>query len=141
MHDWHTGVAGSFAQTVQGLYNARAERIPAGVTVVVTRSNYRHLTEIGRVAHAAGADAIHFATVAIAGRAARARASLSPAPAMVAPHLQRAWADAARLGLLVQVGDGTTRELAASGSPAQLFAGLGEVEPPTPGCVQVEVHP
>jgi len=37
MHDWHTGTEGSFAQTVQGLRHARVERIPAGVTVVITR--------------------------------------------------------------------------------------------------------
>jgi hypothetical protein len=52
----------------------------------------------------------------------------------VAPHLERAGTDAARLGLLVQVGD-------ASGSLATLFAGLGEVEPPPPGLDQVEEHP
>ena len=63
MHDWHTGTEGSFAQTVQGLRHARAERIPAGVTVVITRPSFRHLTEIVRVAHAAGAVAIHFAPV------------------------------------------------------------------------------
>jgi cyclic pyranopterin phosphate synthase len=121
MHDWHTGTEGSFAQTVQGLRCARAERIPAGVTVVMTRSNYRHLAEIVRVAHAAGADAIHFATVAAAGRATRPRAALALAPEMAAGQLQRARADAARLGLLVPAGDGTAGEL---------FAGLGEVEPP-----------
>jgi MoaA/NifB/PqqE/SkfB family radical SAM enzyme len=118
MHDWHTGTEGSFAQTVQGLRNARAERIPVGVTVVVTRPSFRHLTEIVRVAHAAGATAVHFAPVEPAGRASRDRARLVPAPEMVAPHLQRAAAEATRLGLQVQIG--------AAGT--QLFPGLGVVE-------------
>ena len=122
MHDWHTGTEGSFAQTVQGLRNARAERIPAGVTVVVTRSNYRHLAEIVRVAHAAGAEAVHLAPVEPWGRAARARSLLVPAAEMTATHLQRAAAEAARLGLRVQVGESTAPEVFG------YFAGLGEVE-------------
>lgn len=134
MHDWHTGTEGSFAQTVQGLRNARAERLPAGVTVVVTRSNYRHLSEIVRVAHASGAAAVHFAAVEPAGRGRRSQALLVPSAEMVAPHLQRAAAEAARLGLRVQVGD------AAPVSPP-LFAGLGEVEPPNPAPEQVEGLP
>jgi cyclic pyranopterin phosphate synthase len=120
MHDWHTGVEGSFAQTVQGLRHARAERIPAGVTVVVTRSNYRHLVEIVRVAHAAGADAVHFAPVEAAGRASRDQARLVPAPEMVAPYLERASSEAGRLRLGVQVG----------GEEIGLFAGTGDVERP-----------
>ena len=134
MHDWHTGTEGSFAQTVQGLRNARAERIPAGVTVVVTRSNFRHLAEIVRVAHASGAAAIHLAPVEPAGRASRDRARLLPAPEMVAPHLQRAAAEAARLGLQVQIGD-------APGRAPELFAGLGEVEPPGAGPERLRDHP
>ena len=118
MHDWHTGTEGSFAQTVQGLRNARADRIPVGVTVVITRPNFRHLTEIVRVAHAAGAEAVHFAPVEPAGRASRDRARLVPAPEMVAPHLQRAAAEATRLGLRVQIGTAGT----------DLFPGLGAVE-------------
>jgi MoaA/NifB/PqqE/SkfB family radical SAM enzyme len=132
MHDWHSGTEGSFAQTVLGLRHARAERIPAGVTVVVTRSNHRHLAEIVRVAHAAGASAIHFATAVALGRAAGARALVVPAEEMVAPHLQRASAEALRLGLRVQVGEDPSSEL---------FAGIGEVEPPAPARERVEEHP
>ncbi len=126
MHEYHTGAEGSFAQTVQGLRHARAERLPFGVTTVVTRSSFRHLTEILRVAHAAGAVAIHFAPVEAFGRAAAARSRLVPAPEMVMPYLNRAVAEAQRLGLGVQVGD---RLLADPGGVAAgLFAGLGEVE-------------
>ncbi len=75
---------------MQGLRHARAEHIPAGVTVVVTRSNFRHLVEIARVAHAAGAAAVHFAPVEPFGRASRDHARLVPSAELVAPHLQRA---------------------------------------------------
>jgi hypothetical protein len=47
---------------------------------------------------------------------------------MVAPHLQRASAEAARLGLQVHTGAG----------PSELFAGTGDVEPPGVGGEQVE---
>jgi MoaA/NifB/PqqE/SkfB family radical SAM enzyme len=136
MHDWHTGTEGSFAQTVTGLRHARAERIPAGVTVVVTRSNYRHLAEIVRVAHAAGASALRLAPLALAGRALRDRARLSPAPALVAPYLQRAAAEAARLG--IRLADRLGSASAGAVGPAEeLFAGLGEVEPPPAPAEQV----
>ncbi len=123
MHDWHTCVPGSFAQTVQGLRNAHLEGIAVGVTTVVTRSNYRHLLEIVRVARAAGATAVHFARLEPVGGAARLRSLLLPAPELVAPHLERAAAEAERLGLRVEVGEATG---------ADLFAGIGAVEPPSP---------
>lgn len=126
MHDYHTGVPGSFAQTVQGLRHARAECIPFGVTAVVTRSSFRHLAEIVRVAHAAGAAAIHLAPVEPFGRAARAGSRLVPAPEMVMPYLSRAVAEAQRVGLGVQIGDRVVSD--PSGAAAGLFAGLVEVE-------------
>jgi MoaA/NifB/PqqE/SkfB family radical SAM enzyme len=130
LHDWHTGAPGSFAQTVQGLRHARAEGIPAGTTTVVTRSNYRHLGEIVRVAHASGATAVHFVPIEPYGGAARRRSLLVPPVEMIAPHLQRAASEALRLGLVVEVGAVTSREL---------FAGIGEVEAPPPAAERVEV--
>lgn len=132
MHEYHTGVPGSFAHTIQGLRNARASRIPFGVTTVITRSNFRHLTEIVRVAHAAAARAVHFAQASPLGRAARDRDRVIPATEMVAPYLSRAVAEARRLGIAVQVGD---RPLSPEADG--LFAGLGEVEPPPPRTVDV----
>ena len=46
MHDYHTNVEGSFAQTIVGMRHARALRVPFAVATVVTRSNFRHLSEI-----------------------------------------------------------------------------------------------
>lgn len=129
MHEYHTGTPGSFEQTVRGARQARAERIPLGITTVVTRSNFRHLVEIARLAHAAGAELIHFAKAEPLGRAAAARDRIIPAREMVLPYLTRATAEAQRLGLEVVVGDRET---------ASIFAGIGEVEafaeatPPAP---------
>jgi MoaA/NifB/PqqE/SkfB family radical SAM enzyme len=123
MHDYHTGAPGSFVQTVQGLRCARAEGIPFGVTTVVTRSNFRHLAEIVRVAGAAGAAAIHLAPAEPSGRAARDRDRIVPALEMALPHVQRAAAEAQRLGIAVQIGDRPTSSQAAG-----WFAGMGEVE-------------
>jgi MoaA/NifB/PqqE/SkfB family radical SAM enzyme len=121
MHEYHTGTPGSFEQTVRGARQARAERIAVGVTTVVTRSNFRHLVEIARLAHALGAEAIHFARAEPFGRAAAARDRVLPARDMVLPHLTRAAAEAQRLGLAVVVG---ARE------PTSIFAGIGEIEAP-----------
>jgi len=123
MHEYHTGVAGSFAQTIQGLRNARVAGIPFGVTTVITRSSFRHLADIARVAHAAGARAVHFTHALPLGRAARAFCRVIPATEMVAPYLTRAVAEAQRLGMAVPAGDGASPEAAA------LFAEIGEVEP------------
>lgn len=129
MHEYHTGTPGSFEQTVRGARQARAERIPLGITTVVTRSNFRHLVEIARLAHAAGAEAIHFAKAEPFGRAAAARDRVVPARDMVLPYLTRASAEAQRLGLEVVVGDRQS---------ASIFAGIGAIEalaeaaPPAP---------
>jgi len=144
MHDWHTATPGSFAQTLQGLRNAHAEGVPAGITTVVTRSNFRHLAEIVRIAHAASAAAIHFARVAPFGSAARAGTRLVPAPEMLGPYLQRAESEAERLGLAVQLveGDRWPPSLLRGplSNPARaLFVGLGEVESPVPMAKEVVV--
>ena len=129
-HEYHTGTPGSFEQTVRGVRTARAERIPVGITVVVTRSNFRHLGEIARLAHTAGAEAIQFAKAEPVGRAAIARDRVLPAREMVLPYLTRAASEAQRLGLEVVVG---------SRGSSSIFAGIGEVETevePTPPTVR-----
>jgi cyclic pyranopterin phosphate synthase len=141
MHDWHTATADSFTQTVRGLRHARAERIPVAVTTVVTRSNYRHLAEIVRVAHALGAHAVRFAALATVGRALDGRSMLVPAPELVAPHLHRAQADAARLGVAVLVGEPAEQRDPRGGREASTegaFAGLGQVEAPVRAAERVE---
>lgn len=124
MHDYHTQVSGSFGQTALGLRHARAEGLPTYVTTIVTRSNYRHLAEIVRVAHASGARGHQLAIAEPLGAAARAADRVVPAVELVRPYLLKAVAEAKRLGLPLRVGD-------QASDPAlfERFAGLGEVEP------------
>jgi pyruvate-formate lyase-activating enzyme len=135
MHDYHTSVPGSFQQTVQGLRNARAEGLRVGVTTVITRSNFRHLGEIVRVARACGASAVRFALAAPHGRAGRDADRVIPALDMVKPHLVAAIGDARQLGLAVQWDLGDVGALDGLVEPPRgepegaRFAGIGEVEP------------
>lgn len=126
MHDYHTGAEGSFKQTVVGLRNARAERIGVSVSCVVTRSNFRHLTEIVRLCHAVGAKAVRFVPAQPVGTALALRGRVVPAPEMVAPYLALALNEANKLGMVARA--------AATGDPDEgetfAFAGLGPVESP-----------
>lgn len=124
MHDYHTGAPGSFKQTVLGLRNARAERLRAAVSCVVTRSNFRHLAEIVRLAHAVGATGLRFVLAQPAGRAMASRDRVVPAPEMVATYLGLAQAEGSKLGLAVK----TSAKGAPEESAAGLFAGLGTIE-------------
>lgn len=125
MHDYHTDTPGSFRQTALGLRHARAEGIDAGVTTVITRSNYRHLVEIVQLVRGLGARAIHLAMAEHLGKAARAADRVLPPPELVRPYLVRAIAEAERLGLGWLAGD-----RASSAEVRERFAGIGEVEPP-----------
>jgi MoaA/NifB/PqqE/SkfB family radical SAM enzyme len=127
MHDYHTGVDGSFAQTVTGIRSARAAGLDVGITIVVTRSNFRHLAEVVRLVHGAGARAVHFAGVERAGHAARLADRVIPAVELVRPYLARAADEALRLGLGVRAG-----ETANPPEAFAWFAGLGSVEPEAP---------
>jgi MoaA/NifB/PqqE/SkfB family radical SAM enzyme len=127
MHDYHTSAPGSFKQTVLGLKNARAVGLETAITTVVTRSNFRHLTEIALVAHSAGARAFHMALAEPFGRAAQGRDRVIPALELIKPHLLRAAGEARRLGLGVAVGD-----RASSPDVLERFAGLGDVEERAP---------
>lgn len=123
MHDYHTSAPGSFAQTVKGLAQARAAGIPFAVTTVVTRSNFRHLSEIVRLAGALGARAVQLAPAAPHGSAARARDRVIPAPELIAPHIAHASVEARAMGLGV-----VAAGRASDPSAAAWFAGLGDVE-------------
>jgi MoaA/NifB/PqqE/SkfB family radical SAM enzyme len=121
MHDYHTGVAGSFGQTVKGLANLRSARARAWVTTVITRSSFRHLVDVVRLSASLGATAHALSPAAALGRAAEAAARVVPAPELTRPHVERAIAEGRRLGLRV-----ITHE---PEGVAEGFVGLGEVAP------------
>ena len=121
MHDYHTGVPGSMAQTVAGLRRAKELGFRFGVSTVVTRSNFRHLNEIALLARRLGAEALQVAAAAPYGRAARSRDRVIPAPELVAETIPALSREAARLGLgLCLFGKAPTA------AAARFFAGLGE---------------
>lgn len=125
MHDYHTQTAGSFQQTALGIRHARAEGIDVGVTIVVTRSNYRHLVDVVHLARGLGARAIKFVLAERFGRAAEAAERILGPLELVEPHLTRAVREAARLGLGWVVGDRSSNPIVR-----ESFAGLGEVQQP-----------
>ena len=104
MHDYHTSVEGSFRQTLRGGANASNAGMQVWVTCVVTRSNFRHLAEIVRVAKAAGAQAIRFQAPRLAGRAVDASDRIVAHPELVMPYLRRAVAAGRRCRLEVVSG-------------------------------------
>lgn len=125
-HDYHTSVKDSFRQTVAGLRRARASRLSFVTSTVITRSNFRHLAEIVRVAHALGARAVRFQCALPAGNAARG--AVVPSWPMVRPHLIRAVALARQLGVGCVAPDaGVVHDV-----PEGWFAGPGHVESPDP---------
>lgn len=127
MHDYHTGTPGSFKQTVTGLRNARAEQLPASVSCVVTRSNFRHLADVVRLCHAVSARGLRLALAQPLGAARELRDRVVPAPELVAPYLVIARTEAEKLGLPVTVTTTSAPEEGAAGA----FAGLGPVETET----------
>lgn len=104
MHDYHTGVEGSYVQTLRGAANAVSRGISVVVSTVVTRSNFRHLPELVQVARAAGASAIRFNAPHLSGRASKARDRVVAHPELVVPHLRRAVLTGRKLGLPVHAG-------------------------------------
>lgn len=101
MHEFHTCTEGSFAQTVRGLGGGRAAGLVVGVTIVATRSNYRHLSEIVRLGVTQGAQLVQVA-VARAPHGALGSALIPPRE-LLQPHLVEAARVALALGARVLV--------------------------------------
>lgn len=99
LHDYHAGAAGSFRQTITGIRRARAARLAVAISVVVTRSNLRHLSGIVRVAHTLGAEAVRFALAEPCGAGSDDAMRLIVDRRMAWPHLARAFELARTLGL------------------------------------------
>lgn len=63
MHDFHTATPGSFRRTLLGVRAARAAGLEVIVTSILTRSNYRHITELVRLCAAVGVRTLRVAEV------------------------------------------------------------------------------
>ncbi len=103
MHDYHTNVSGSFAQTVRGVSHAVKAGMRVAVTCVVTRSNFRHLAEVVQRGETLGVAVVQFRSPDLTGRAAMARERIVAHPELVVAHLRRAREQGRRLGVAVMI--------------------------------------
>ena len=71
IHDYHTRVPGSFRQTMRGILSARSAGLRVSSVLVITRSNFRHLTEHVALA---GQQGVHALLLSVAARRGSARA-------------------------------------------------------------------
>jgi MoaA/NifB/PqqE/SkfB family radical SAM enzyme len=99
VHDHHTRVPESFHQTRQGIVNARRAGIPVLLTAIVTRSSFRHLTELVRLAAELDAQALQISAARPVGSAYRDLARVVPRFEAMEPYLASAGESARRLGL------------------------------------------
>ena len=89
-HDYHTGVQGSFVETIRGIEHSRRIGLRIGVTTPVTRSNYRELTSVVERCIAMKVEAIHFSFIRASGQPSAYFLRFVPRFQMVLPHLVRA---------------------------------------------------
>ncbi len=135
LHDYHADAAGSFRQTIVGIRRARAARLLVAISVVVTRSNYRHLSGIVRVAHTLDAEAVRVALAEPCGAGNGDAMRLVADRRMVWPHLARAFELARTLGLAFLSPD---FDLSSHEAAEQWFTSRGPASPgpsaaPEPG--------
>lgn len=139
VHDYQTGVPGSFASALATLAAARRLGLPAAVTTVVTRSSFRVLGDLPRLLRSRGAAAWQLAFPADAGRAAESFDRVLPRLALAVPFVLHALEAALRLGLpafvsgapLCLLGPFASRALAA---PAASFGPACEACAARPRC-------
>lgn len=125
MHDFHTRVEGSFVETIRGISNAASVGLKVGVSVVLTRSNFRNLSDIAGVAKRVGASALHVTVVKNVGSACSAIPPLTPVRELVDPYLRSAVVGAVAEKLSVVV-EGRSNDRAWSNR----FAGVVLAEEP-----------
>ena len=87
LHDYLTRSQGSFEQTVQGIRNIKALKVPIITNSVINRSNFRHLPELARLLVDLGVDQYQFAFVHALGTAEKNFASVVPRMELLAPYV------------------------------------------------------
>ena len=97
LHDWLTRVPGSFAQATNGARNSTRAGMRLIFNTVITRPNFRHLTEVAALAAKTRVSHVRFIWPRRQGTAEQCAASLVPSYDMVQPYLERALEAARRL--------------------------------------------
>lgn len=103
VHDHHTRVPGSFEQTLAGIAAARGRGLEVGVSVVITRSNFRNLAQLVRRAVGQGVTRLRLTPARACGEAKRLLPRVVPRLTLVRPRLAAAGEVAASLGAQVLV--------------------------------------
>jgi hypothetical protein len=98
-HDYHTGVEGSFEQTLAGMARARSLGLRAVVVTVLTRSSCRGLAALPGFLHARGVAAWLVEVAAASGRAAAGFDRVVPRLGVALPFALHALSVAAKIGL------------------------------------------
>ncbi len=89
IHDFLTGVPGSFLQTVAGMRNVKRKGLRLLTNTVITKANYRDLPEIARLLVSLGVEQYQFAFMHVSGRAALNKEWLLARKALVEPWVKR----------------------------------------------------
>jgi MoaA/NifB/PqqE/SkfB family radical SAM enzyme len=90
LHDFLTTVAGSFSQTVAGIENLKKLGQRVVTNTVITRSNFRHLTDIARLLVELGVDQFQLAFVHPVGSALENFSSIVPRLSLIEPFVKEA---------------------------------------------------
>jgi hypothetical protein len=99
VHDYHTGFAGSFAQSLAGLAAARSKGLVVVATTVLTRSNFRVLAPIPQLLARRGVSAWVVSVPRVAGRAQALFDRVVPRLGLAIPFALHAIAAARASGL------------------------------------------
>ena len=99
VHDYHTGVAGSFGRVLECLAAARAAGLVVGVNTVLTRSNFRVLDGLATSLVARGAAAWCVSMPVVVGRARSSFDRVVPRLGLALPFALRALVAARSRGL------------------------------------------
>jgi len=105
VHDFHTGIAGSFEAAWAALAAARERGLTVVVTTVLTRSNMRSLGGLAALLQGRGAAAWAIAAPAAAGQALLSFESVMPRLGLALPYALQALARARSLGLWSFIAD------------------------------------
>jgi len=103
MHDYHTRTPGSFQQTLRGIVNAIGANRPVVVSTVLTRSNYRHMAEMVRLADRIKVQRLVVRQARPIGSALEFRARVLPSLELAIPYFREAKRTATALGLRLEI--------------------------------------
>lgn len=96
LHDWLTSSPGSFKQTVQGIRNLKLLNQPVSCETVITKSNYRHLSQIVKILIRLKVNPLFFIFPPLSGQALENFASIMPRFSLVSPYLHTALKEASK---------------------------------------------